>query len=1009
MRDPSVATVTCSQMPEFRLSSSNGGLEGTGRIGHVAVGQPSVGLVRVMTVTPTAVGRSRALRKLAPVVVVLAAVVAVIGWKVRHHGASATAHEVERCPPIRARVPRPAAVPARVSGHVTNKSGGAVGGALIALVQTEPGADFDSAPLFTTADASGVWTIEKVPPGQYVASATASGFLPINRARFAITANERRGGIDFSLEPGGTRVAGKVSDSRGNPIAGARVVAELAEGRAPYLALTDADGKYELSLPDGKYWLGVHHDDYVVTHHSIELAGTPNTTDFKLVLGGTIHGVVVARATGKPVPEALIVADNGHRGPDSRVEATTDVEGKFVLHCVAPGAILLEASADRVASAEPTRVGIGTGELVDGVRVLVDPAVSICGRVVEKGTRNGIAGATLRASMIGPLARTPDPTGVDGAFEIVGVNPGSNLLLASADNKISARDRRVDVADRDVTGVIVEMSTGATLTGRVNPPRRATISIVLQDDRGFAHVMESVAIGMVRGNSDASGAWKLEHVPPGDFVLLASTAEGPAGKLPIVVTDRDQPDLLIALEKRASVSGRVIDTKGAPVSGIKVLARPDRHTRMRVVTADSMGQGTTTSADGSFKIVGLEAGKYRITSDDNVDLLVLMAEKKKPPEPIDIASGADATGALVTVEAHDGVIRGVVTARGKATRDAWVTARLQPPEGEPPWPSEIVDSEPVPTDASGTFVIDHLRGGAYTLIADGPRGASHGEKTGVKLGDTTTIELQSFGTLTGHVMIGAVPVASYDLECRGPPGPIDTRVDAADGGYSLDHLPPGHYRCSVSAKAGNAAGEVNVPGTLDLAMVPWATVTGIAISALSGAPVSRLHADVLSDSGGGDKTAASSIFSGDNRPESDAAGRFTIDHVANGRGHVALWPHSITHPLASKEYTATPGQRIDVGTVMVVPPLVGDAGTLGMEAKLSGDALEVTTVTAGGPAAQAGIVSGDKITAIQGNTIAELTPTVAQQLVASGAIGAGQTIALTLARGTTVSVNAAKW
>jgi predicted metalloprotease with PDZ domain len=170
-----------------------------------------------------------------------------------------------------------------------------------------------------------------------------------------------------------------------------------------------------------------------------------------------------------------------------------------------------------------------------------------------------------------------------------------------------------------------------------------------------------------------------------------------------------------------------------------------------------------------------------------------------------------------------------------------------------------------------------------------------------------------------------------------------------------------------------------------------------------------LHADVVSDSGGGDKAAASAIFRGENRPETDAAGRFTIDHVANGRGHVALWPHSITHPLASKEYTAAAGQRIDVDTMMVVPPLDGASGTLGIEATLSGNTLEVTTVIARSPAAQAGIVAGDEITAIQGHTIAELTPTVAEQLVASGAIGAGQTVAFTLARGTTVNVTAAKW
>lgn len=49
----------------------------------------------------------------------------------------------------------------------------------------------------------------------------------------------------------------------------------------------------------------------------------------------------------------------------------------------------------------------------------------------------------------------------------------------------------------------------------------------------------------------------------------------------------------------------------------------------------------------------------------------------------------------------------------------------------------------------------------------------------------------------------------------------------------------------------------------------------------------------------------------------------------------------------------------------------------------------VTIVSADGPAAHAGIVVGDKITAIQGHMIAELTSDIVRGLLVPGAIGAG--------------------
>jgi S1-C subfamily serine protease len=145
-------------------------------------------------------------------------------------------------------------------------------------------------------------------------------------------------------------------------------------------------------------------------------------------------------------------------------------------------------------------------------------------------------------------------------------------------------------------------------------------------------------------------------------------------------------------------------------------------------------------------------------------------------------------------------------------------------------------------------------------------------------------------------------------------------------------------------------------------------------------------------------------------PATDASGRFTIDHVGAGSGAVMLMAKSsMEGPLATKPYTVQAGQRLDLGVIKVVPPRQGDAGTLGMATEIQGDSLAVTLVQPGGPAAQAGIVVGDKIISIDGHSVAELTPATAQKVISSGTIGAGEQAGLGLERGQTVTVTAAKW
>lgn len=979
------------------------------------------------------------------ILVALGLVIVVVGvvWWLRGRGGDGATHGAAKTEAAQhgkhVQGPREPAKPARVSGRVTRKSDGSgVPGAVVSLAWADLGADLASTKMPTivvTSDATGAWTAD-VPPGEYVIAATATGLLPSSRAKLTLASAEQRGGIDFSLDAGGTLVRGTVSDVGGGPIESARVTARretfsLAPD-AELVTLTGADGTYQLSLPDASYRLIAAHDDYTSATHPAEVAGTPLTVDFTLIPGGIVRGQVVARDSGKPLPGALVTVEGARRmrGVGGSRSAISDADGQFVLRGLTSGSMSIEARGRGYASAQPTVVQLGIGEEVDGIQVLVDGAYSIRGRVVEKGTKKGIAGARLGAFSMGAGARgeSLEPSAEDGAFEIPGLRPGSYMLYAGAEGTLLEIGQNVEIVDHDVEDVIVEVGRGVTITGRVEPPAVATVTLELEAEVGLGNMFDMVKAAMCRTESDATGAFTLVNAPPGKFRIVGAAKDGRTGKTPITIADADLPGIVVQLTPRASIAGRVIDTNGKPVADINVTANR-RDDRPMKFSMSGMRDNEKTRTDGTFEIVGLDAGTYEVHARLPGDFGFELARKDKDGKDdkddkdkdksratIELAEGAKRIGVTLTVEALDGVIRGQVMGPDhKPAADAWVTARREEklPEGVPAnmvsrfgW---LSDSEPALTNADGQFVIRKLRKGTYTLVADGPRGASHGEKTGVETGDSATVQLASLGTIALAVTQGGKPVPQYDVTCDGPSGEVTRRAVAQDGTYKLDHLAPGDYACRVRADAGTAEGKVSVPaGEAKLALViePWGSLTGTVVSVLTGKPVPELTVVVNSDDNAGGFVDA---ITG-RAPKTDAAGRFVLERVAAGKGRVMfVSPTNSMANLESREYTARAGERVDLGTIKIVPPRNGDAGTFGMATEPDGDALKVTSVSDGGPAAGAGVQVGDRITALAGQPVKTLTPEIAQKLIASGAIGVGQTVTLTLERGAEVTLTSVKW
>ncbi len=949
---------------------------------------------------------------------------------------------------------KPAATKVTLSGRVTRKADGSgVAGAYISISKkaTIEGMfnrkrGTEQAPL-ATADAEGRWKLENVESGSYTLGATGAALLPASRA---ITVTASTDNIDFVLESGGTLVSGTVSDVLGGPIPGAKVQVRRNRDNpftndADIVAFTDDNGRYQLALLPGEFVFVATHEAYTPGTRFVEMTTEAIDVDFTLTPGATVRGQVVT-TDGTPVADVSVAA-SPQGGPSINVASfaggdVTDDKGEFTLNSLSPGALALTASGGGYSTASPTIVEVGIGEQIEGVRVVVERGFSISGRVVEKGTTKGIPGVrvgvfSIAASQAG-MGR--NPSGEDGSFVIEGLRPAPYTVFAIGDEVMPEVGKSVEIVDKDVNDVLVEMASGVTITGFVQPGTVASVSIS-PTMIGLANMFEAAKSIMVRAESDETGAFTLRHAPPGTFTIEAETADGRAGNAPLVIENVDKSGVIVKLEERASIAGRVIDTTGAGVGDVEVRAsKREKDGAGFSFRMGGPGGGSNTARtrkDGSFLVVGLDEGTHELHVTDGRGRLAWATppNKDKPNAPLEMELKAQEkkTNVTLTVETRDGSIKGVVVLPdGKPAPDTWITiSKARPKKDESDKKADDIDYDemrswrggiaPVITNAEGRFSIEKLRRGTYKVVGENAKGSARGQKDGVKTGETITLQLGRLGTLTGKVTVDGSPASPYDIDCdpvvREGWSSHEKRVTEKSGVYTLERLPPTEYSCTVTSDAGQATAKVTVPAgdvTLDIALVPWATVSGTVVSVLTGQPVEgvKLVAGAEGGKGFGDRQALTDLLGGKG-PTSDARGAFSIRRVPPGSGSIMVMPATGGfRPLAQQKFEAKAGQNVDVGAIKIIPPRNGEAGTLGIGTDTEGDKLTVADVKEDGPGAAAGVQVGDRIVTINSIDVATLTPAIAQGLIGSGNMDVGQSFVLGIERAGSVqqvTVVAVKW
>ena len=425
--------------------------------------------------------------------------------------------------------------------------------------------------------------------------------------------------------------------------------------------------------------------------------------------------------------------------------------------------------------------------------------------------------------------------------------------------------------------------------------------------------MVEQAIVLQKGPStfaDALGRFTIGPVGTGEVVLDANTPDGRLGETRVDVRDSDVDGVLIELADGGSVTGRVVDPDSTPLSSASVALT---WAGVGPARSDSAPTSEQTAEDGTFEILGLRRGDYRVhVTDAHGEALSLV---DSDVGKVEIREPSTSVGDLV-VTPNALAIAGVVR-HAETDDDVWLSAlRLTGREerliatiaGVPLSGWAEADRDPVLVDEDGRFRIDALAPGSYKLEATTAAGAY--ASTVVSAGSECELELQRPASVSGVVRVEGTAVPTYVVELQGPEERSHT-AHSPSGEFELDELRPGTYDVSISAAQGSLSTQISLePGGeshLEFELVAYATVVGTL--KYDSAPA-RCEPLMIRTSEGFSPGTSRWV---DGTAATDDQGRFQF------RVPPGAWVVECSRPVGPPRHVAdleaSPGETVDVGAV----------------------------------------------------------------------------------------------
>ena len=739
-------------------------------------------------------------------------------------------------------------------------------------------------------------TFEVAFPG-FLRGATAS--VNVRKRGYAMTVVG-----PYELEPGerkkdvqvvlgrGVAIRLKVVDAGGNGVKGvslsiALVDQDLERSGMNFLCrecAPDDNGFLEVNLAPGTYEFTAAGDGIATKRLRQEVTRDDSLLTISVERGATIQGSVVAADGSTSLPDDLYVAVKGGRGAGTPVEG-----GAFTITDVPAGKVTL--LVQKFSSGRPvTGTEVEVTAPATGI-VLKAPALfRVEGRVTDRATKQPVQEFSIsqRASLGSSYSSGNRKTyqSDDGTFVLDDLSSSATDLMITAPGYAMATLSNVNVEETREP-LQVQLDPGGTISGRVTRGDRPLDGVFVQ----------AMVAAMMRGgggpsaNTDGDGAFVLEGLAAGEYTLQVFGRGITNVRKAVEVSVGRETRIEIEVPQGTTITGRVIDETGQPVSRARVYTR---------TAGGSSSMMADTDADGAFKI-----------EDSAANAVSLVAEKsgylQTTIENFNPAVGSGTTLTLRRGGTISGQVRGLSESEMAMVRINAGGMNMR--TGTRP-------------DPSGQFTLRGVTDGRVQVIAqvEGPDRRTAETTVEVTNGSASpvTVDFGAGFAVSGRVTRAGAPIRMAQVmfepaKRTGMMRQMRGEVNA-EGAYEVRLTEPGEYRILVET-GGTGGVEVGTtsfsgPTNYDIAL-EGAPLRGRVVDASNHQPIAGVVVTVSRMSGGrGGMSGGRGAMSG----MTDADGRFSFEIVPSGRYQMRT----------SKQRYASESEEIEVR----------DAGTAEVELRI---------------------------------------------------------------------------
>lgn len=632
----------------------------------------------------------------------------------------------------------------------------------------------------------GSYTFAEVPAGTYSLTASAPGYEIVTLSSVIVKQGETTSLKDTTLAVILQSINGTVTLEGLEDASGVTVTASplSAEGE-DLVTTTDAYGKFAITnVIPGNYTVTFSRDGYkdYSTTTSVTV-GSATTVDASLELEyGLVTGKVLL--SGAESHSGITVSISWIENPDEVHSAETEDDGSFTITGIRhAGLYQVVASMDGYATSTSASVAVNLSSVttVDDI-TLIPLATTVRGRVELEGLSDH-AGTTVTLSDGADLSMSAE-TEASGEFVFTSVQPGTYTLSASHD----------DYATRTVNPVIVSPSEELTIDAIVLTKEVLPFSgkVTLEGESDHSNVLVSAtsvtdADLVYSTTTDREGSYSFESMKVGTYDLRFSKDGYDPIETRIVVVAGVSGSFDATLTRATGIiTGTVLLESTDDCSGITVTATKSDETGVRY--------STTTSADGSFVITGIEkAGTYLITASKSGFVT-------DSTRSVSVLLSRTASIGTITLANYNADITGTVHLEGSLVHDG-ITVVLEDRDG--------TYRNETKTDSYGEYSFTDVVPGLYYTISASKAGYSTKTAPAFYVSQSVTIEVDpimlsaSVHNVTGTIDIegsdddsGAVITATNIVN----PDLCYTAVSDSTGVFLLG-VYPGNYQVTVS-KAG---------------------------------------------------------------------------------------------------------------------------------------------------------------------------------------------------------------